>query len=90
MAPSSEYHKRSHSRSEVLRFSSALKNAGSVYYRRYTICTIAFLKMAQEVLVRGITLCWPAYCTFAAWAAAIRSLLIPNCEGPHSVRCYFD
>ena len=29
---------------------------------------------------------WPAYCTFAAWAAAIRSLLLPNCEGPHSVR----
>ena len=37
MAPSSEYHKRSHSRSEVLRFSCALKNASSVYYRRYTI-----------------------------------------------------
>ena len=45
--------------------------------------TIAFLKMTQEVLVRGpsvgylviiITLCWPAYCTFAAWAAAIRSV----------------
>ena len=34
MAPSSEYHKRSHSRSEVLRFSCALKNTGSVYRPR--------------------------------------------------------
>ena len=40
MAPSSEYHKQSHSRSEILGFSCALKNAGSVYYRRYTIWTI--------------------------------------------------
>ena len=49
------------------------------------------MKMTQEVSVRGpsvgclviiITLCRPAYCTFAALAAAIRSLLLPNCEGP--------
>ena len=55
MAPSTEYHKRSHSRSEVLRFSCSLKNAGSVYYRRDrpTIWTTAFLKMTQEVFVRG-------------------------------------
>ena len=53
MALSTEYHKRSHSRSEVLRFSYTLKNAGSVYYRRYTKRTTAFLKMIQEVLVRG-------------------------------------
>ena len=51
--------------------------------------------MTQEVFIRGpsvgclviiITLCCPAYCTFAALAAAIRSLLLPTCEGPHSVR----
>ena len=53
MAPSTKYHKRSHSLSEVLRFSYILKNAGSVYYRRYSIRTTAFLKMTQEVFVRG-------------------------------------
>ena len=35
MAPSTEYLKRSLSRTEVLPFSRTLKNAGSVYYRRY-------------------------------------------------------
>ena len=56
MAPSTEYHKRLHSRSEVLRFSCTLKNAGSVYDRRYrpTIWTTAFLKMTQRVFVRGL------------------------------------
>ena len=55
------------------------------------------MKMTQEVSVRGpsvgclviiITLFCPAYYTFAALAAAIRSLLLPNCEGPHSVRLF--
>ena len=52
MAPFTEYHKRSHSRSAVLRFSCTL-NAGSVYYRHYTIWTTAFLKMVQEVSFEG-------------------------------------
>ena len=89
MAPSSEYHKRSHSQSEVLRFSCALKNAGSVYYRRYTKWKTTFLKMTQEVFVRGHQRrpsCYYYYstdlhtCTFSALAAAIRSLLLPTAK----------
>ena len=56
MAPSTEYHKRLHSLSEGLRFSHTLKNASSVYYRRYSIRTTAilgYLKMTREVFVRG-------------------------------------
>ena len=53
MAPSTEYHKRSHSRSEVLRFSCTFKNAGSVYYRRYTLRTTALLKMTGSFCSRS-------------------------------------
>ena len=55
MAPSTEYHKRSHSRSEVLRFSCALKNAVLfVYYRRYTKRTTAFLKGAVHKVCHAL------------------------------------
>ena len=54
MAPSTEYHKRRIvNQRYLLRFSCALKNVGSVYYRRYTKRTTAFLKMTQVVFVRG-------------------------------------
>ena len=40
MAPSSEYHKRSHSRSEVLRFSCALK--------KFVLCIIDVILYEQS------------------------------------------
>ena len=99
MAPSSEYRKRSHSRSEILGFPCALKNAGSVYCRRYSVL--------YELLYEQLRLLENDSGSFSsspksrvesrevpAWAGLlfadlhIAHLLLPNREGPHSVRLF--